>query len=348
MHSNSDNPGLSVLWGKAVELGQTVSEFDAPRDDPEGRWRSGDKILFGVSHSHRGLHYSAKNLSTGKVINATVEEKEISGTDFRCRLNGYRALRPGGNASALGRQQDIPPQPAECRFYCQNPANPLSLLRRPPLAQLRLKNYLWNAYYNAAPLEPEGHFMWVPVGMSGGRLTLPHYLQALDRAVIEDIFLLRERSTEFVLLYNSLHGGASVNHLHLHTVYRRRPLAIEKQRAPAGRRLHVLDAYPAAGFMFQGVRSADLACEYSLRLQEIGMPFNLILTDGRVFLVPRNIEHEVTAEFPSGPLGALDICGSVVTTDRATYDSMSKERIEAALGKSTIDAGKLLRSRKDE
>lgn len=342
MIRNSDNPSLSVLWGEAVELGQTVTEFDAPLDDPDGRWRRGDKILFGVSRSSRGLRYSAKNLSTGKVINATVEEKEISGTDFRCRLNGYRALRPGGHVSALGRQQDISPQPAECRFYCQEPAHPLSLLRRPPLAQLRLRNYLWNGYYNAVPLEPEGHFVWVPVEMSGGRLTLPHRLQTLDRAVVEDIFLLRDLHPEVALLYNSLHGGASVNHLHLHTVYRRRPLAIEKQRAPAGRQLHVLDAYPAGGFMFQGVRSADVACEYSLRLQEIGMPFNLILIDGRAFLVPRNIEHEVTAEFPSGPLGALDMCGSVVTTDRATYDSMSKERIEAALGKSTVDAGKLL------
>lgn len=339
-HRVSNNPNLLFIWRNAVESGQLASEFTAPHDDPEGRWKSGDKILLGIIHSDQGFCYSVKNLSTDKIINATVEEKKISGTEFRCQLNGYRGLRPGGSVLTTGQPPEISPHSIECGFYCQDPTHTLSLLRRTPLAQIKLKNHLWNAYYNAVPLEVEGHFIWTPARTFNTRLTLPHYLQTLDRAVIEDLFLLHDKSKNFVLLFNSLHAGASVNHLHVHTVYRKHPLAIENQRATACGRFHVLDAYPAEGFMFQGIQSVELVSEYAMRLQESGIPFNLIWVDKRFFLVPRNMEHEVTEEFPFDTLSAMDICGKIVTTDRATYDSLSKERIEAALRKCTIAASK--------
>jgi hypothetical protein len=270
-------------------------------------------------------------------------EKNIPGTEFRCQLNGYRRLRPGGSALIPGRQSEISPDSIECRFYCQDPTNTLSLLRRAPLAQIKLKHHLWNAYYNAVPLEREGHFIWLPVSINGKRLTLPHHLQTLERSVIEDVFLLRDRSAKFALLFNSLHAGASVNHLHLHSIYRRHPFAIEEQQATAGKRVSDLNAYPAAGFIFQGNQSVALVTEYVMRLQERRIPFNLIWTGERVFLVPRNIEHEVTDEFPFDAFSAMDMGGEIVTTDKATYDSISKERIEAALRKSALAAGEFLR-----
>lgn len=339
----SNIPDLSSIWSQAAEAGQLASEFNAPHDDPEGRWKCGDKILLGITHSAQGFCYAAKNLSTNQVINTAFEEKKISGTEFRCQFNGYRALRPGGSVSRAGRQQDISPHAHECGFYCQDTTQTLSLLRRTPLAQIKLKHHHWNAYYNAAPLEREGHFIWLPIRISGKGLTLPHYLQTLDRAAIEDLFLLHDRSANFVLLFNSLHAGASVNHRHVHAVYRRHPLAIEKQQATACDRFYVLKTYPAEGFMFQGIQSVARVSEYAMKLQESGIPFNLIWAEGRVFLVPRNIEHEVTEEFPFDALSAMDIGGKIVTTDKATYDSMSKERIEAALRKSAITAGKFLR-----
>lgn len=342
-HTISVNLDLSYIWSRFVESKQITSEFNAPLDDPEGRWKGGDKILFGITNAEQGFCGFAKNLSTGKIITAPVEEKEVSGTEFRCRFNGYRVLRPGGSVSSIGRQPDISPNPTECRFYCRDPANPLSLLHRTPSAQVNLKHYLWNAYYNASPLELDGHFIWVPVMMSGNLLTLPHHLQTLNRAVIEDIFLLCNESANFALLFNSLHAGASVNHLHVHAVYRKHPLAIENRQATARDRFHVLEDYPAEGLMFQGSQAVNLVCEYAEGLQEMGIPFNLIWLDGRVFPVARDIEHEVTEEFPFDALSAMDMCGKITTTDRATYDSISKERIEAAFRKSTIAAGKFLR-----
>ena len=342
-HPISINHDLSSIWSKVVEAGLLASECNAPHDDPGGRWMSGDKILFGINRSTRGFCYFAKNLSTNQAINPAFEEKTISGTEFRCQFNGYRTLRPGGRVPSTGQQRDISPHAVECRFYCQDSTHTLSLLRRTPLAQLRLRNHLWNAYYNAAPLEIEGHFIWLPARTSGARLSLPHHLQTLDRAMIEDISLLHQRSTNFALFFNSLHAGASVNHLHVHTVYRKYPLAIEHSPVTACDRFSLLNAYPAAGFMFQGIESVALVSGYVMKLQERGVPFNLIWADERVFLMPRNIEHEVTEEFPSDAFSAMDMCGKIVTTDRAIYDSISKERIEAALRKSAVaDMGQLI------
>jgi hypothetical protein len=67
------------------------------------------------------------------------------------------------------------------------------------------------------------------------------------------------------------------------------------------------------------------------RLQEAGVPFNLVSTDEAVFLIPRNSEGEVTAELPSDRLSALDVSGRIVTVCKNAYDSITKERIEAAL-----------------
>ena len=335
---------LASVWSKVVKSGKIANEFNAPHSDLDGRWKSGDRILFGVTQSDHEFCYFAKNLSTDKFINANVEEKEVIGTEFRCQFNGYRALRPGGQALTIGRQDEISPNPIECRFYCQDPTNTLSLLHRTPLSQIRLGNNLWNAYYNAAPLEIEGHFILVPVQVSGARFTLAHHLQTLTREFIEDIFLLRDRSKNFVLLFNSLHAGASVNHIHVHAVYRRQPLAVEKELTNAGGPFYLLDTYPAEVLVFQGIQAVDLVSEHVMRFQEIGIPFNLIWVGERVFLVPRNIEHEVTEEFPFDTLSALDICGKIVTTDRTTYNSVSKELIHAALRKSSIPASKFLRN----
>jgi len=324
------DPDLKSLWDEGVASGRFISEFDAPRDDPKGRWKGGDQILFGIVGSDTGLRYYAKNLSADKLIDAEIEEKQIPGTGFRCQFNEFRALRPGGDAPTIGRRREISPSPLECRFYCQEPARGLSLHRRTPLAQLRLKNHLWNAYYNAAPLEIEGHFIWLPVLTSGARLTLPHYPQNLDRALVEDLFLLHDGRENFVLFFNSLHAGASVNHLHVHMVYRKHPLAIEKAQA---RHPYVLDEYLAGGFLFQGSRSRGLVSEYVLRLQALRIPFNLVWIGERVFLLPRNVEHEVIREFPSDTFGALDICGRISTANRATYDAVNKELITAALTK---------------
>jgi hypothetical protein len=334
---------LTATWRKAVQLGQIRNELYASGDDPEGRWKSGDKILFAITHSRHGFSYAGKNLSTDKVINDAFAEKKVPGTEFHCQLNAYRTLRPEGGGLRIGKQPERSPSSNECGFFCKNFTNTMSLLRRAPLAQVMLKNHVWNGYYNAAPLEMGGHFIWVPVQLSDGQVTLPHFPQTLNTAVIEDCFLLHDKSANLVLFFNSLHAGASVNHLHVHTIRLSHPLAIEKQRATLWRRVHVLEAYPVESFLFEGIQSVDLVSEYVVRLQEIGIPFNLVWIGKRVFLMPRNIEHEVTAEFPFDAFSAIDICGKIVTTDRGTYDSISKERIEETLMKSTMAASKFLR-----
>jgi hypothetical protein len=322
------NVALLTLWRNAVRSGQLKTEFVANHDDDQHRWMTGDLIVLGVTESGAGPRHYATNLRTGKVINIVVEEKSVPTSDYLCQFNGYRRLQSGAN---LSRQVEVAESALTCGFFCQDANNPSSILRREPLCQIELKHHLFHAYHNLAPIDAMGHFIWIPVRFDKQQLSAPHYPQKLDAALIEDFFLLRTISSNLLLVFNSLQAGATVNHLHFQAIYRARPLAIEKQRATPCGPFHILNEYPATALMFRGSESIVLVTEQVMRLQEAGVPFNLLSTDEAVFLIPRNSEGEVTAELPSDRLSALDVSGRIVTVYKNAYDSITKERIEAAL-----------------
>ncbi len=230
--------------------GKIVNEFEASADDQEGRWSKDDRIAFGLTSTSSGISYFARNLRTAAQIRASVDERKVDGTGFECQFNGYRALRPGGPGQGLGRQPDVPAGSAACRFGCQDPKKSLSLLRRDPLLQVRLPRFRWNAYYNATPFEKEGHFLWVPVVVDGTTTILPHVPQLLNQEFLEDMLLLFQRTTQTIVFFNSLHAGASVDHIHVQAVFHRDRLAIEDAGTAAYRGFTVLEGYPAEGLVF--------------------------------------------------------------------------------------------------
>ena len=161
-----------------------------------------------------------------------------------------------------------------------------------------MENYIWNAYHNLAPVDVLGHFLWVPAPIDH------HHEQKLDRRIIEDFFLLRSIDPNFVLFFNSLGGGASVDHLHFQAVYRRERLAIEKQPALA-------------------------TAEQILELADAGVPFNLIASAESVYLIARHVE-------PDTRVSALDLAGRIVTTDRTVYERITREEIDEALSRASF------------
>lgn len=254
----------------------------------------GDRLVVGI-HESNFRHY-ARNLSTGEIINTGFEEKQVPRSDYFCQFNGYRALRPRVN-----RSDELK---AECLFYCQDASDESSLLRRTPLFRIRLPHYVWNAYHNLAPVDVLGHFLLVPATDE----TLHHYRQTLNHAIFEDFLLLRSLDANFLFFYNSLGAGASVDHLHFQAVYRRQRLAIEKQAAPGtARQIHA-------------------TAEQITKLHDADVPFNLVASAEFVYLIERHVE-------PETKLSALDLAGRIVTTDRSTYESITREKIEAALNR---------------
>ena len=333
---------LRLAWQQAVADGQLINEFRADREDEAGQWAKGDRITFGIQQQNSRYGYYAHNLTQNCKIESAVEERAIVGlspsADFTCLYNGYRALRPGGAKKALGRQPDISPAPEDCRFACQNSAQPLSLLARAPLFQQSFRHFTWNAYYNVAPIEPNGHFLWVPTHSTH---QLTHLPQMLSLPLLEDAFALFKQLSKSFLFFNALHSGASVNHIHFQSIEsvskttpgEYRPLPAETFPLTQTADYAIPKDYPAYLMMFDPESLAKEVFKYIDQLQTQGIPFNLMMTPRFTILVPRNINFEIVSEFPGNGLAGLGMCGRIITIDRAAYLNANQASVKSAFKK---------------
>ncbi|NET37140.1 MAG: hypothetical protein F6K19_34810 [Cyanothece sp. SIO1E1] len=333
---------LYEAWRKAVLEEKIVNLFEATQDDLAGRWVKGDRIVYGIRIIDGELAYYAQNLSQSRDIQGATAEKQVGNTGYLCRLNSYRALRPGVRRRPIGRQPDIPADPERCRFHCQNIAHPLSLLRREPLLQFECSHFTWNAYYNVAPLDKEGHFLWVPTPSASTATMLPHIPQQLSLEFLQDAVELFGQLTQTILFFNALHAGASVNHIHWQALYHRHSLPIEAAPIVTDKGYHRLDNYPVQAMVFTPRTPVGEIFTCVDRLQEAGIPFNLAMLRERILLVVRNIEHEIVSEFPNDGFAALGLCGTINTVDPRVYETINDTMIEAAFEKIVIPAQQVI------
>ncbi len=327
---------LYDAWQNAIASNKIVNNFQALHHDAENRWSKGDAICFGLKNSDQGLTYYADNITQSKPIVASDCEKVDLETGFICQFNGYRALRPGGARCSPGRQTDISPDIEQCRFYCQDIEKPLSLLSREKLIQVPLSNFSWNAYYNALPIEKQGHFLWIPVSHDPSAPAIPHLPQVITREILEDAITLFRSLSETILFFNSLHGGASVNHIHFQAVYHKDTLPIEFAQTIHFNGYDLLSDYPAQGVIFKINDDAVFIYKIINELQNCDIPFNLIMLGKRIVVIPRNIEHEIVEEFPGGMLAAMEMSGKLITVDAIAYEQIDAKRIYQALSKATL------------
>lgn len=276
-----------------------------------------------------------RNITTSSEIESEVEEKVIGQSDFIIQYNGYRALRPMGKILGLGQQQDLPSQADKCVFFCQDPKQGLSLLNREPLIQIPLLNWKWNIYYNAFPIEKEGHFLLVPVVDDGIKTIIPHLEHKLTNDFLEDILFLFENNRELYIFFNSLHGGATGDHLHFQILFHKQILAIEKAPIIKKGKVTILNNYPARSIVFDSKAKASEIFPKIDFLQSKRIPFDLNFIGERIYLIPRNLKHEVVEEFPNRVLGAIEFAGKIITTDKNIYDNMNYAKIQTAFRKTT-------------
>jgi hypothetical protein len=328
---------LSDAWVDAVRSGKIVNNFETTEKE---------HIEFGLRMAGETIEYYAKNLNTGTPISATVEEKMVPGTAFRIQYNGYRALRPGGAARSAGKQPAISGDVEKCRFFCQDPKQPLSILRRDHLCQVALHHYRWNAYYNTAPFEKEGHFLWIPAVIDGALTVSPHLLQYLTLPLLEDVLDLFRQSDSMILFFNSLHAGASVNHIHIQGVFHAERLAIEDAATEPSSQIPgcslLTSSYPANGLVFARDVEASLLFKALNQLQSMGIPLNLILIGERIYLVARDANHEVVPAFPGGGIGSMELAGKIITVDRHAYGRINAKVIGDVLHKVTLPIATIL------
>lgn len=339
---------LYAAWKQAVLENKVINQFEAALDDPDGRWVEGDRIIYGVTSLNQQFVYYARNLDQGCEIKGATAQKQVSNnhnpgsTSYLCRLNGYRALRPGAGHRPLGRQPDIPADSALCRFHCQNQAHPISLLRREPLLAVALTHFTWRAYYNVAPLDAEGHFLWIPTIPASSGLT--HMPQQLTPALIEDALQLFSRLSHSVFFFNALHAGASVNHIHFQSVSHRQPLPVELSRTVKYKGYDLLDNYPVQAAVFSPQQPSDRLAAYITYLQRSDIPFNWVMLSDLILVVARDGDNAIVSEFPGDGLAALGMCGAIATVDRNAFETVTADKIESAFQKMVIPASHIIDS----
>ncbi len=300
-------------------------------------------IQYGVQRKPDGRY---RFFVSGKEAGRDVTEEgfldETSEGIFQKRFNRLRKLRPGGQDRKPGRQDDLPAGAERCGFYCQDPTNPLSLLVRPMLGTVSPKevpglHFSWNVYPNLAPFEPGGHFLLLP---SGNFPELPHFPQLFTPLLLQDSFNLCQQSKELMVFFNSRHAGATQDHFHLQALFRESPFPIEAAtRNRFGNRLgeYIGVDYPLNALVYT-VSDSEAWCRYILKLQTKGIPLNLVFLNDRFFVVPRDVNNEIVAEFPN-VLASMEISGKFIIPDREAFARATEERIRVALRRITLALG---------
>ena len=60
-----------------------------------------------------------------------------------------------------------------------------------------------------------------------------------------------------------------------------------------------------------------------------------MLAGRALFLIKREVDHEIVSEFPGNGIAALGMCGRIITVDRQAYLSVNELRIRSAFAKMT-------------
>ncbi|MCP5364034.1 MAG: DUF4922 domain-containing protein [Hyphomicrobiales bacterium] len=351
-HGRESNGGLGshleAAWREAVENGRIFQIFDAPEDDRHGRWRRCDRVGYGVGLDDGIPVNRARNLTTDQELPVEIREKRLGRWGFVCQSHDFRTLRPGYHAVGQSRAEQPVERSAGCGFFCRDASHPLSLLNRSPLLSVALRNRTWNAYPNAAPLDPAGHFLWVPGGSEPGPDPLPHEPQRLTFQLIDDAVELARQCPELVIFFNGIGAGASVDHIHIQAVVRRDRLPIESAPVKTYRNTQILSDYPVQGWVFQfsdahspAKRTGEIFARVE-RLQEQPLPFNLIMTGGRAFLVPRVREKERAKQWGGCIVAGLEVTGRIVSLVNDAFADLDEEAVHTALAQACYPVRELV------
>jgi hypothetical protein len=163
----------------------------------------------------------------------------------------------------------------------------------------------------------------------------------LTSEFLEDILALFRNSRRAIIFFNSLHAGASVNHIHWQGVYHKQELAIERAAVVSRGSVTLLDGFLVDGLVFGKETEAKEIFPWISQCQSTGIPFNLILIGERIYLILRNLDHEVVEEFPIGIMASMELAGKIITSDKVLYESMSDDHLRRALELTTLPGEKI-------
>ncbi|MDH5182031.1 MAG: hypothetical protein OEY07_20400 [Gammaproteobacteria bacterium] len=247
---------------------------------------------------------------------AAVEyQKSTDGNaDYLLNYNQLRSFRPARMSKSDNIQLAVPFN--ENGFHFDKP-----FLKKEIFAEGEMEGNRLSLLYNKFPFI---HYHALLVADKAAHL--PQYL---TRPYLEYITRLQIRTQqqcpEFVVTYNSLGAGASVNHLHFHTWLETLPLPIFSPhfKHNGGNR-----AYPAA---CQVLHNADEAWQAIEVLHNNNTPYNLIFKDKKIYCLPRKNPAEEITGFDLGMFGWSQLAGLINVESRELLTAITADKIKTAL-----------------
>jgi len=323
---------LSSVTDAAIKSGLFEQEVETGQ---------GIRLRFGVGATASGYEFFARNAESGEEIPLNEQQARRTKTDLTIKLNEFRKLRPSPPILKPGRRPDQPFDPGHCKFGCIDGNAPNTLLKRPVLLRIFGRRHELAVMPQLAPLEPL-HVLLVPCA---GRenLKFPHLDQLLDAPLIEDMLDMTRGAREWIFLFNSMHAGATVRHLHLQALRISGPFPIESAstRQEQGWRFIDDSRFPGRGLVFEPPDRAKLITAV-LSLHSQAVPLNLLARHDKAFLFPRHPDHEIADAFPFSGFAAMEFAGVVYTSSKEALDCATDENINAALAQTTLPADELL------
>jgi hypothetical protein len=320
-----------------MALAQVVdSAIDAGLFEQEVATEQG-ALRFGIRRNGIVAEFFALNPQTGVEIPLREQPPRRTRVGLLIKLNEFRRLRPAPPIDRPGRRPDHDSSPEKCRFGCLDDRAPNSILKRPALMQMRGRSGSLAVLPQLAPLEP-AHVILIPCDESGDH-RYPHLDQLLTAELISDMFNMSAAASDWLFVFNSMHAGATVRHLHLQALRLERALPIEGATLRNGPDGDTIDdaRFPGGGLLFLGQAEAALI-KAIMGLQARHIPLNQLVKAGRAFLFPRHPDHEIAESFPYSGFAAMEMAGIVYTSSQEAFDAATDEAIEQALARTGMSS----------
>lgn len=242
-----------------------------------------------------------------------------SGVDYLLNYNQLRSFRPARMSKVENIQLDKPFNPEGFHFD-------QAFLEKEIFAEGQFNGKQISLLYNKFPFIDHHALLLVDKSK--------HNNQKLTQEYLDYIFNLQAHSQqqchEYVITYNSLGAGASVNHLHFHVYLEDTPLAVFSSRyIHNGGKL----SYPATCLVFTSSKQAWQTID---TLHSKNTPYNLLIKDNRIYCLPRNnptkkSDGKTLTGIDNSLFGWADMSGLLNVNNRKVLSEISTEQITSSL-----------------
>ena len=260
------------------------------------------------------IHIGLENLEA-------VEYRKVDGggVDYLLNYNQLRSFRPARMSKTDNIQLDMPFNSEGFHFAKQ-------FLEKEIFAEDEIDGKQLSLLYNKFPFIDYHALLVVDKAK--------HNNQYLTQKYLDYIINLQTRTQQqcpdFVITYNSLGAGASVNHLHFHTYLENTPLTIfSAQFTHNGGE----QPYPATCRVFSNSNEAWQTID---TLHNNNTPYNLLIKDNKIYCLPRTfLPKKVPGNEFTGVNASLfgwaDMAGLINVDNRKLLTELSAAKIILSL-----------------